>query len=180
MQHALWADTSATSAAARSAPRTLPSPAAAQSPRNWIAVACADHARRACATPGAGFMQVCHGKAAPLRRLRVGDRVAYYAPHTTMGGNDRLQAFISIGHVLPGDACAFDAGGGFVPYRRSVDYVAAREAPIRPLLHTLEFVLADPAHWGSRLRFGLFSVSDHDMRLIAQAMGADTELLCFW
>ena len=28
----------------------------------------------------AGFMQVSHGKAAPLRRIRPGDGVAYYSP----------------------------------------------------------------------------------------------------
>jgi len=35
----------------------------------WIAVACADHVALGVA---GGFMQVCHGKAAPLRRMRPG------------------------------------------------------------------------------------------------------------
>lgn len=45
--------------------------------RNWVAVASAEHVRIGRA---AGFMQVCHGKAAPLRRIKPGDRVAYYSP----------------------------------------------------------------------------------------------------
>ena len=57
---------------------------------NWIAVASAEHARRGCEKPGNGFMQVCHGKCAPLKRVKPGDRVAYYAPAVTMGGKDRL------------------------------------------------------------------------------------------
>src|SRR3989344_1866761 len=98
LQHSLWPD-------AEPARRDMPVSAAtsaAATRRNWIAVACAQHARRGCATPGAGYMQVCHGKVAPLQRIRPGDRVAYYAPTITMGGNDRLQAFVSIGIVLPG------------------------------------------------------------------------------
>ncbi len=157
-------------------------PAAAQAPstssthRNWIAVACATHARRGCAQPQAGFMQVCHGKAAPLRRVQAGDRVAYYAPTVTMGGSDRLQAFVSIGVVQPGDAYAFDMGGGFVPFRKDVHYLPAHEAPIAPLLDRFEFV-DDRQRWGSKFRFGLFAISDHDMGLIAEAMGASLPAL---
>nr|MBP9643026.1 EVE domain-containing protein [Budvicia sp.] len=43
--------------------------------RYWIAVACYEHVRIG---REGGFMQVCHGKAAPLKRLREGDIVAYY------------------------------------------------------------------------------------------------------
>ena len=119
---------------------------------------------------------MCHGKCAPLKRVKPGDRVVYYAPTVTLGGKDRLQSFVSIGVVLPGVPYAFDMGGGFVPFRRDVAYVAAIEAPIAPLLDSLEFV-EDRAHWGYKFRFGLFQVSDADMRLIAQAVQADLELL---
>lgn len=51
---------------------------------NWIAVASAEHARRGCAVPAQGYMQVCHGKRAPLQRVQPGDRVAYYAPTITL------------------------------------------------------------------------------------------------
>ena len=145
--------------------------------KNWIAVACADHARRGCALPQQqGFMQVCHGKCAPLKRVQPDDRVAYYAPTVTMGGKDRLQCFVSIGLVQPGVPYAFDMGGGFVPFRRYVIYVCAQEAPVNPLLDRFEFV-EDRARWGYKLRFGLFTVSDADMRLIEHAMQADAQLL---
>jgi len=48
-----------------------------EQPQNWIAVASAEHVRRG---QSEGFMQVCHGKAAPLRRVRPGNRVVYYSP----------------------------------------------------------------------------------------------------
>ena len=139
---------------------------------NWIAVASAAHARRGCAVPEQGYMQVCHGKCAPLKRVAPGDRLAYYSPTVTMGGKDKLQAFVSIGVVLPGQPYEFNMGGGFVPYRRDVAYLPAREASIAPLLDALEFV-EDRSRWGYKFRFGLFRVSDHDMALIAQAMEAD-------
>ena len=145
-------------------------------PKIWIAVASADHARRGCAEPDSGFMQVCHGKCAPLKRMQPGDRVCYYAPATTMGGKDRLQSFVSIGRVSPGAPYAHDMGGGFVPFRRAVDYVPAQEAAIAPLLDHFEFV-DDRSRWGAKFRFGLFRISDADMRLIAQAMQVPAQSL---
>lgn len=174
-QQALWQDAGAVAPIARTSAMAAPS-APHSLRRNWIAVASAQHARRGCATPGTGFMQVCHGKAAPLRRVQAGDRVAYYAPTVTMGGKDRLQAFVSIGIAQPGEPYAFDMGGGFVPFRKDVAYVPAQEAPIAPLLDSLEFV-EDRTRWGAKFRFGLFAVSDHDMRLIARAMQADVRAL---
>ena len=144
--------------------------------KNWIAVASAEHARRGCGTPGAGYMQVCHGKCAPLKRVSAGDRVAYYAPTLTMGGKDRFQRFVSIGVVLAGEPYAFDMGGGFVPFRRDVSYAQARESSILPLLDALEFI-ENRQRWGYKFRFGLFEVSDHDMQLIARAMEADWRAL---
>ena len=154
---------------------------AAELPSNWIAVASADHARRgrdACTDLKNGFMQVCHGKRAPLVRVQPGDRVAYYAPTLTMGSKDKLQSFISIGMVQPAEPYSFDMGGGFVPFRRDVKYVIAMEAPIAPLLDDFEFV-ENRQRWGYKFRFGLFKISDHDMRLIANAMQAPLKLLHF-
>ena len=147
--------------------------------RNWVAVACAEHARRGREHLPLGFMQVCHGRLAPLRRLRTGDRVAYYAPSTRPGEIDGLRSWVSLGRVAPGSPYVFDMGGGFVPHRRDVRYdPRARETPITPLLDRLEFI-EDRRHWGQRFRFGPFEIGDHDMRLIADAMGADLTALGF-
>ena len=150
--------------------------------KNWIAVASADHARRGRDERVPGFMQVGHGKLAPLKRVQPGDRVAYYSPRLLGSGpasdpNNLFQSFVSIGIVQPGEPYAFDMGG-FVPYRRNVIYLKSKEASILPLLDDFEFV-ENRAHWGYKFRFGLFTISDHDMRLIAQAMGVDALLLLF-
>jgi hypothetical protein len=151
-------------------------PMANSETRCWIAVASAEHALRGRDHEPTGFMQVCHGKCAPLKRLRAGDVVAYYAPAQSMGGKDRLQSFVSIGVVQAGEPYAVDMGGGFVPYRRNVRYVCARSAPIAPLLDALEFV-EDRQRWGYKFRFGLFEVSPDDMTRIAHAMQADAAAL---
>ena len=143
--------------------------------KNWIAVASAEHARLG-RDADSGFMQVGHGKLAPLKRINPGDRVAYYSPTAVYGVKDELQSFVSIGIVQPGEPYAFDMGTGFVPYRRDVVYLIAQETPIAPLLDDFEFI-ENRQRWGYKFRFGLFDVSDNDMRLIAQAMGVDLKVL---
>lgn len=147
------------------------------SPRRcWIAVASAEHALRGRDHQPTGFMQVCHGKQAPLKRLRAGDLVAYYAPARTMEGKDGLQSFVAIGEVQAGDPYLFDMGGGFEPYRRDVRYWPAKPAPIAPLLDRLLFI-ENRQRWGYKFRFGLFEITTTDMRLIASAMGVQGSLL---
>ena len=136
--------------------------------RFWIAVASAAHVRLGRAE---GFMQVCHGKGGPLARLQPGDGIVYYSPTETFGGKDGLQAFTAIGCVAERLPWRADMGGGFRPFRREVDWFAAHEVPIRPLLGELSFS-AGKANWGYVLRFGLFEVPEPDFQLIAAAMAA--------
>ena len=118
--------------------------------QNWVAVASAAHVRIGRET---GFMQVCHGKAAPLKRIRPLDRVVYYSPTVEFRGKDRLRSFTAIGIVRPGDPYCFDMGGGFQPYRRDVDWLAGQETPIQPLLDELEFS-AGKKNWAYPMQIG--------------------------
>ncbi|ESX94286.1 MULTISPECIES: EVE domain-containing protein [unclassified Mesorhizobium] len=135
---------------------------------HWIAVASAEHVRRG---REAGFMQVNHGKAAPLRRIKPGDGIIYYSPTTILREKDGLQAFTAVGTVREGEPYQGDMGGGFTPFRRDVEWAKAEEAPIKPLLEQLDFT-AGKSNWGYQLRFGLFEITAHDFALIAEAMGA--------
>ena len=136
-------------------------------PQNWIAVASAEHVRRGRCE---GFMQVCHGKAAPLRRVKPGSCVVYYSPTETFGGTARLQAFTALGIVRHVDAYQVDMGGGFQPFRRDIDWFETRPAPIKPLLDRLELTKGQ-RNWGQKFRLGLVAISARDMTLIADAMG---------
>ena len=95
--------------------------------RNWIAVASAEHVRIGRAQ---GFMQVGHGKQAPLKRIQPGDRIAYYSPSVVLGQKDQFQSFTAIGTVRRGEIYQGDMGEGFTPFRRDVDWKKARETPI--------------------------------------------------
>ena len=136
--------------------------------RSWVAIASAEHVRLG---RSQGFMQVCHGKASPLRRIDAGDHVVYYSPSEAFRGTDKLQSFTAIGVV--NDATPYQAHmcGDFRPFRRNVDWLAAEEAPIKPLLERLDFT-SGKRNWGYQLRFGLFEISGDDMAVIAAAMGA--------
>jgi hypothetical protein len=133
--------------------------------RNWVAVASAEHVRLG---RKAGFMQVCHGSAAPLARVQPGDRIVYYSPTGSFRGDDRLRAFTALGTVRDGKAYQADMGGGLRPHRRAVDWHDAAETPIALVQDKLEF--SRDKNWGYRLRSGLVEISDRDMATIAEAM----------
>ncbi len=134
----------------------------------WLAIASADHVQRGRAE---GFMQVCHGKSAPLRRLKQGDGVIYYSPATTMGGKDRLQSFTAQGVISNDAVYQVDMGQGFLPYRRDVQWNETMIIPIRPLLDKLELTRGK-SNWAYPFRFGLLELSEQDFTLIAVAMAA--------
>jgi hypothetical protein len=141
--------------------------------KNWITVASADHV--AIGRAG-GFIQVGHGKRAPLARIHPGDRVTLYSPAQQFGAREPLQAFTAIGVVQDGEPYEADVGNGFMPFRRDVTFAKAETAPIRPLLDALAF--AQPrASWGAKFRYGLFTISDDDLHVIATAMHADLATL---
>jgi hypothetical protein len=135
--------------------------------KSWIAVASANHVAIGRAQ---GFMQVNHGKSAPLKRPLPADRVIYYAPTRVFGGKDRLQTFIAHGRVAVGEVYQGVMGSGFTPFRRDVVWDEAQKAPIAPLLPRLS-VTAGGVNWGQPFRWGFFEIPKADADLIAAAMG---------
>ena len=133
---------------------------------NWIAVASAEHVQKGRLS---GFMQVCHGKGAPLRRMKPNDWVVYYSPTVTFGGRDKLQSFTAIGQVKEREPYQVDMGNGFCPFRRDVLWLDAQKALITPLLDQLDRT-KNKKNWGYQFRFGLLAITDQDMQLIMKAM----------
>lgn len=136
-------------------------------PKCWIAVASADHVAIGRAQ---GFAQVSHGKSGPLKRVRPGDTIIYYAPVQTFGTRGRLQAFVAHGRFAQGEVYQGHMAAGFTPARRDVIWDAAHPAPIAPLLPHLSFT-AGKANWGAPFRWGFFEIPQADAALIARAMG---------
>ena len=120
-----------------------------------------------------GFIQLNHGKKAPLSRFRAGDGLAIYSPRTSYPDGEPLQAFTAIGSVVSGEVYQVEMTPDFKPYRVDVKFAACREAPIRPLIDKLSFITSK-THWGAAFRFGQLKVGAEDFALIADAMGASS------
>ena len=135
----------------------------------WIGVVSKNHVAIGVA---GGFTQLNHGKAGPLERMRAGDGFAFYSPRTAYPDGPPLQAFTAIGRIRQGDIFQADQGEGFRPYRRAVDYLPARDTPIKPLIEELSFIRSKQ-HWGAAFRFGVVRVPEADFARIAAAMGRD-------
>ena len=140
--------------------------------RYWVIVASKNHVMNGVRW---GIAQANHGKAAPLKRMRVGDGVLYYSPKVEFEGNEKLQAFTAIGEVTGETVYQFDMGGGFVPYRRDVKYSECVDAFILPLIPALTFI-QDKKSWGFMFRFGFFEIPKVDFDLIASQMLLQKEM----
>jgi hypothetical protein len=137
----------------------------------WIGVVSREHVRRGV---DGGFIQLNHGKKAPVQRLRSGDGLVMYSPRTTYPDGEPLQAFTAIGIVATGEVYQVRMSEDFKPYRVDVKFIKANEAPIKRLIPALSFI-RNKAHWGAAFRFGYLKVPVEDFRCIAKAMGVETE-----
>lgn len=134
--------------------------------RYWIGVASKDHVLKGIA---GGFCQLCHGKSNPLKRLAIGDWIVYYSPRTAIQGGELVQSFTAIGKISEGEPYRFNMGKGFIPHRRDVQFIAAEDAPIHPLIEDLSFI-QNKKSWGYPFRFGLLKIPEVDFQRIAEAM----------
>ena len=133
----------------------------------WIGVVSREHVRRGVE---GGFIQLNHGKKAPLQRLRGGDGLVMYSPRTSYPDGQPLQAFTAIGSVVTGDVHQVEVSEDFKPYRVDVAFLEAAETPIKSLIDALSFI-KNKTHWGAAFRFGHVKVPAEDFLRIARAMG---------
>jgi len=134
----------------------------------WIGVVSREHVQRGVA---GGFIQLNHGKRAPLQKLKAGDRVAMYSPREAYPDGAPLQAFTAIGEIASGEVYQVEMAPDFKPYRVDVRFLSCEEASIRPLIEGLGFI-RDKTHWGAAFRFGYVRVPSEDFDRIAAAMHA--------
>ena len=132
----------------------------------WLTVASANDVARG---RMGGFRQVCHDKRPPLLRISPGDGVVYYSPTEVFGNRTPCQAFTALGFARDTLPYPFDMGGGFVPFRRDVDWLATRPAAIHPLLDQLELTRGQ-RNWGQPFRYGIVRIVPADFTCIASAM----------
>ncbi len=133
----------------------------------WIATVSKEHIMRGVAD---SFMQVCHGKEGPLKRMQPEDMVIVYSSKVSMQGDDKLQAFTAIGEIADDHVYQHAMTEQFIPFRRRVNFMPCKEVSILPLINALNFI-PDKRHWGYPFRFGLLQIGEEDYKLIAGAMG---------
>jgi hypothetical protein len=134
--------------------------------KNWIIVASKDHVKKGLAE---GFAQACHGKSAPLKRMKKGDFILYYSGKQTMNKPDKCQEFTAIGTVADDETYSFQMSEDFCPSRRNIEFFKSEAVSILPLINDLDFI-QNKKSWGYPFRFGFFEINPHDFDLIAQQM----------
>jgi len=134
--------------------------------RYWIAVVSKEHTQRG--TSG-GFMQVCHGKQAPLKRMKQNDWLIVYSPKESMNGDIKCQAFTAIGQTTDENVYQFAMSRDFIPFRRNIKFYDCQETSILPLIDKLNFI-KNKSRWGYAFRFGFLEIGEHDFNLITATM----------
>lgn len=134
----------------------------------WMLVASKDHVQKGIAE---GIAQACHGKMAPLKRMKPGDGVIYYSPRVTFQEKELCQQFTAIGTVVGEAPYEFAMHSHFKPFRLDVVYKPATPVAIQSLLNHLQFI-ENKKSWGYQFRFGFFEISAQDYATIAKAMQA--------
>jgi predicted RNA-binding protein len=119
-----------------------------------------------------GFIQLNHGKRAPLTKLKAGDGLVMYSPRTSYPDGEVLQAFTAVGRIKSGEIYQVEMTPDFAPYRIDAEFFACDEAPIRPLIDELSFIRSK-THWGAAFRFGQVKIPAEDFLRIAAAMRCD-------
>lgn len=132
----------------------------------WIGTVSREHALNGV---NHGFTQVCHGKEAPLKKMKKGDWFIFYSPKLRFQERAICQKFVGIGQIKSGDVYQFDMGGGFKPFRIDIQYMKCSEAPIASLIEQLSFI-KNKKNWGMAFRYGLISIPETDFLVIAKAM----------
>ena len=108
--------------------------------------------------------------------MQAGDWAIFYSPKLEYDKPEKCQCFTAIVRVVEDDVYQQDMGGGFVPFRRKVQFLPSNDVSILSLINDLTFI-KDKTHWGAPFRFGTLQIPEEDFQLIAEKMVEDQSLL---
>lgn len=132
----------------------------------WMIVASKNHVETG---KELGIIQACHGKAAPLKRMKNGDGFIFYSSKFTFEKGEPYQKFTAIGHVCDDEIYRVEMTPGFFPYRRNAIFYPNRDIEIRPLIEHLNFI-QNKEKWGYNFRYGFFEIPQADYKMLADKM----------
>lgn len=134
--------------------------------RYFVGVASKNHIEIGCA---GGFCQLCHGKSAPLKRMKQGDRIIYYSPKLCLDSKEPYQQFTALGTIADENVYQVEMFQGFFPFRRNVVWdEIMRECPLSVAKTHCEW-----KNYAPKLRFGHFEVSLSFFGFLAEYMTKD-------
>ncbi|WP_369013817.1 EVE domain-containing protein [Flavobacterium anhuiense] len=139
----------------------------------WIATISKEHANLA---KEGGFIQVCHGKEKPLKRMKKNDFLLIYSSKIKMESNEKYQTFTAVGKVIDDEVYQFKMKEDFIPFRRNILFLDSDEISIIPLIENLEFI-SDKKYWGYPFRYGFFEIKENDFKFIASKMISNKTLV---
>jgi hypothetical protein len=134
--------------------------------RFWIAVVSKEHVLRGVE---GNYMQACHGKKAPLAKMKKGDGFLFYSSKISLKGDEKCQAFTAIGEVKDDIVYQFQMSESFIPFRRNIDFFKSENVSILPLIEDLEFI-QDKKYWGYNFRYGFLEIGEKDFNFIQSKM----------
>lgn len=132
----------------------------------WIAAISKEHTERAVA---GGFIQVNHGKEAPLRRMHAGDGIIIYSSKVSLESTVKIHSFTAIGNIIDDSVYQHIMTIDFKPFRRHVRFHKCAQISIIPLIDQLRFI-TNKSKWGYPFRFGFFEICVEDYNLIRSKM----------
>lgn len=134
--------------------------------RFWIAVVSKEHVLSGVE---GNYMQACHGKKAPLARMKKGDGFLFYSSKISMKDDEKCQSFTAIGEVKDDIVYQFQMSESFIPFRRNINFFKSKDVPILPLIEDLEFI-KDKKYWGYNFRYGFLEIGEKDFNFIQSKM----------
>ena len=116
-----------------------------------------------------GFIQVCHGKQAPLKRMKANDKILIYSAKLKMESKEKFQKFVGLGEIIDNEIFQFQMNEDFCPFRKKVNFFKSKEVSILPLIEKLDFI-PNKKSWGYPFRFGFLEIPEKDFLLIKGEM----------
>ena len=132
----------------------------------WIAVVSKEHVVNGI---NWGIMQVCHGKKAPLKRIKKNDLIVFYSSKIKMQDKVSYQKFTAVAKAIDDEIYQVKMFENFEPFRRKVKFLECQETEIKPLINHLDFI-QNKKSWGYPFRYGLLEISKKDFDLITNKM----------
>ncbi len=116
-----------------------------------------------------GFIQVCHGKETPLKKMKKNDKILIYSAKLKMDTKEKYQKFVGLGEIFDNEIFHFQMNEVFCPFRRKVNFIKSKEVSILPLIEKLDFI-PNKKFWGYPFRFGFLEIPEKDFLFIRGEM----------